>query len=124
MHENYDDIKSRIQESPTWYDRNGTPRYGEFHPSRCPNIYASQIGLFLITCQDCKQEFRVEIHANIFGDNSESPPAKWHYGDPPVHGCVGDTMNCDDLAVLQFWTNNNAHEWERRNEFEGKIDES
>jgi hypothetical protein len=28
-----------------------------------------------------------------------------HYGDPPSVGCcpAGDTMNCEDLAVVEFW---------------------
>ena len=37
MKESYEDITSRIPESPSWYDQNGTPRYGEFSPERCPN---------------------------------------------------------------------------------------
>ena len=30
MHEPYDDIKSRVAEEPSWYDENGTPRYGDY----------------------------------------------------------------------------------------------
>jgi hypothetical protein len=117
MHENYEDITSRIAEPPTWYDQNGTPRYGPFHPKRCPNIYADQVALLEIACQRCGQTFQVEIHSSIF---EELHPQKAHYGDPPIHDCVGDTMNCEDLAVLQVWHRFEG-EWIRRPELEGPM---
>ena len=121
MKENYEDIKSRITELPAWYDENGTPRYGEFSVDRCPNIYSNYVGLFLISCQRCDQRFTVEMSAGYFDSRSDIMPAKWHYGDPPIHGCVGDTMNCNDLRVIQFWIRTNGT-WEHRPEFEGEID--
>ena len=37
-----------------------------------------------------------------------------HYGDPPCDNCMaGATMNCWDLAVLQFWTRDGRRAWER-----------
>ena len=122
MKANYEDIISRIVESPNWYDENGAPRYGEFHPSLCPNISSCHVGLFLVACQECGQEFQVEMHGYLWDSRKKGAPSKWHYGDPPAHGCVGDTMNCEDLAVLQFWTKELFDEWERRREFEGGID--
>ncbi|NIN00505.1 MAG: hypothetical protein GTO24_21205 [candidate division Zixibacteria bacterium] len=124
MRENYEDIKSRIKEAPSWYDANGTPRYGDFRPDRCPNIYSSQVGLFLISCQRCNEQFRVEMHADLWGRDFSRPPSKWHYGDPPIHECVGDTMNSIPLAVLEFWTRELLEGWTRREEFEGVIDKS
>lgn len=125
MHESYDDILERISEPPTWFDENGTPRYGEFHPDRCPNIYSHHVGLFLIGCQDCDAKFHVQMSANIWSRELSHPPMKWHYGDPPRHDCpgAGESMNCEDYAVLQFWTKENFGEWERRPEFEGVIDD-
>lgn len=117
----FDDITSRIAEPPSWWDSNGTPRYGEFEPRQCPNIYSHAVGMFLIACQACGERFTVEMHADIFDHRLKTPPAKWHYGDPPNHGCVGDTMNCEDIAVLEFWTRDGVEEWERRPEFEGGI---
>jgi hypothetical protein len=32
----YDDIKSRIDDDPKWYDENGVPRYDDFHSKGCP----------------------------------------------------------------------------------------
>lgn len=123
MHENYEDITSRISGQPTWHDQNGTPRYGHFHPKKCPNIYSNHVGLFLIKCQSCGQEFQVEMHSDIWEFRQITPPSKWHYGDPPIHGCVGDTMNCDDLAVLQFWSRDRLGDgdWKPQHEFEGPI---
>lgn len=125
MHENYDDITSRIAEPPAWYDENGTPRYGEFAPDHCPNIYARTIGLFLISCQECGKQFHVEMHATSFDTwRNSNPPTKWHYGDPPRHDCTGagDSMNCIDLAVLQFWISDRFCNWTRMPDEECVID--
>lgn len=40
-----------------------------------------------------------------------------HYGDPPNHGCVGDTMNCEDNQILEFWYRESS-KWKRINELE------
>lgn len=119
MKANYEDILSRIDEEPTWYDQNGVPRYGDFNVRLCPNIYSNQAVLLRIACQDCGQEFTVEMHSSLFSPIRH--PHKLHYGDPPIHGCVGDTMNCEDLEVLQVW-GRVSDEWERRSDLEGLID--
>jgi hypothetical protein len=52
-----------------------------------------------------------------------------HYGDPPRHEhgqgridiggtCAGDTMNCWDLKVMEFWTREKTHSWRRVPELE------
>jgi hypothetical protein len=41
-----------------------------------------------------------------------------HYGDPPYHEVDGEfchagcTMNCEDLAVVEYWTKGEATRWE------------
>ena len=123
MHESYIDILSRIEEQPGWYDQNGTPRYGEFSPRRCPNIYSHKVVLMKIACQCCGRYFNVEMHTSLWDRNNTVPPSRWHYGDPPAHGCIGDTMNCEDLEILQVWRKESAaDEWERVYELEGVID--
>lgn len=121
MHENYADIKKLTTQDPEWYDENGVPRYAKFEPGMCPDIYSNNVGLFVIACQHCGKKFVVEMHASIFDWKLRHPPSSWHYGDPPIHGCVGDTMNCDDLHVLEFWHREGAGEWERMQQFEGDI---
>ena len=123
MHKGYDDILSKIAEPPTWHDQNGTPRYGEFRSDACPSIYSSHVALVRIACQHCGREFDVELHTAIFDSRMDRPPKRWHYGDPPAHGCTGDTMNCVDLSVLQYWSRDQFQGWQRLAEFEGGIDE-
>ena len=121
MHSNYNDIISRIEKEPEWYDSNGTPRYDDFHPNLCPNIYSHAVGLFEITCQSCGKAFKVEMHGDIFdGHRMNKLPRTWHYGDPPIHDCSGDTMNCNDIRVLEFWTRKttNLGRWVRHKQFE------
>ena len=120
MHESYPDIRDRIEEDPTWYDSNGTPRYGEFSPERCPNMYTRTVFLLRIACQHCGREFDVEMHERVF--ESIEHPQELHYGDPPAHGCTGDSMNCEDLEVLEVWRANPIEGcWHRHPELEGEI---
>lgn len=122
MHSNYEDILSRIKEEPLWYDTNGVPRYAKFEPNLCPDIYSNTVILMEIACQYCGQRFDVEMHAGIFG--TQLRPKGWHYGDPPRHDCPGggDTMNCDDIAVLECWHREGMGDWVRRRELEGHVD--
>lgn len=122
MKARFEDILNRISDPPTWWDQNGTPRYGPFHPDLCPNIYAHKVALLKIACQECGREFLVEMHDGIWG--GEFHPKKLHYGDPPIHAeCMaGNTMNCEDLEVLEVWEKSSMREWQRRPELEGKME--
>lgn len=147
MNASYDDIKKRIKEEPLWYDTHGVPRYDKFHPDLCPNIYADEVILLEIECQRCGKKFFVEANwaALTFDITGKRIPSikkrmmQWkrngkksdgwsalHWGDPPFHGCVGDTMNCFDLRIVEFWKRRKlpSFEWTRRRAFECKIDES
>ena len=125
MHQAYEDITSRISEEPRWYDENGVPRYAAFHPTYCPDIYANQVVLLRIACAGagCRREFDVEMH-------NDGPLCPFltremiHYGDPPAHHCPygGDTMNCDDIAIIECWHRPSAGEWERHRELEGLME--
>jgi len=124
MHDNYQDIRTRIEEEPTWYDENGCPRYGIFTPELCPNIYTNVVALLRIECQHCGESFDVQMSADMWSYNrcNKLPAKEWHYGDPPQHRCLGDTMNCEDMEVLQVWVRK-WHEqgWNRESEFEGPM---
>ena len=123
MHESYDDIRERIAEEPTWYDQNGTPRYGTFTYKRCPNIYATTVVLLEIACQDCGERFLVQMSRWMMDMDRCLPPKQWHYGDPPRHECLGagESMNCDDLEVLEVWIRGSFN-WERHKELEGPME--
>ena len=146
MNNDFQDIRERIKENPTWWDCNGTPRYGKFHPSMSPNIYAEEIILLEIGCQNCSEKFLVEMNWSMMDKISHSREsfsnrliqlAKWksenpkafeeympfHYGDPPFHDdMAGNTMNCEDLEIKEFWARNKQtkHEWKRIKKYEHK----
>lgn len=140
MKTNYSDIRDKIKQQPQWYDENGVPRYGKFHPDFCPDVYTDEVILLEISCQDCGKRFLVEMHwgfhLKVFDRHLESFTTKlrqwlkknrkgWcpiHYGDPPWHNCVGDTMNCIDLRILEFWKRLDF-EWKRLKKFEIKLEE-
>lgn len=151
----YEDIIEKAGPAD-WWDQNGAPRYGEFHPRKV-TIYNKIVGLFRIECQDCNKPFDVahvyptamdmirfdksfgglpqredypdasneewaviwEEYVQKFDDFD---PTNFHYGDPPNHGCpgAGDTMNCIDIACLQWWVRDKETlEWHRAPEKEG-----
>ena len=136
----YSDIRSRIKEEPLWVDDNGVPRYDKFNPDLVSSIYAEEAILLSIECQDCGQKFLVGMcwsqMNRIFNPHSASFTERikeylkerdkkdlWfpvHYGDPPSHGCVGDTMNCIDIAIMEFWLKE-KFEWKRYSNFEIKT---
>jgi hypothetical protein len=119
----YDDIIERAG-SPDWYWKHGMPRYGPFTPRSC-GIYDRRIAYLEIACQDCGQRFNVAISTSpLQPEGTRHLPTAdsirgFHYGDPPRHGCIGDTMNVDTLRVIEFWQREAvAHDWTRRPEFE------
>jgi len=139
MLERYEDIKKRIKDPILWYDENGVPRYDKFNKSVCPDIYADEVVLLEIACQDCNKKFLVEMSwshcTKIFERHTESISARlyqwiesnkkgWpplHYGDPPRHDyCVGETMNCVDIRVIEFWQQEKFG-WKRLPQFEIEL---
>lgn len=138
MHHHYIDIRSRIPEPPLWFDENAVPRYDAFRPRDVADIYAKEVALVLIACQNCKQEFKVafsynamdEVRAIAGGHKrislADSIRRGWiHYGDPPNVECcgAGPTMNSDPICVLEYWHKDNAFEWQRDQNLEIAIHE-
>jgi len=128
MKSNYlDIIEAAGDKEVFWYDQNGVPRFVEFNPKLCSNIYAEYVFLLLISCQACGKQFKVEMNFGYF-DHVPDRPGNLHYGDPPVHDCVGDTMNCWDLVILEAWKKVPIRElsgdrWQRATDAEGPMDD-
>lgn len=145
MHHHYHDITSRIAQEPLWYDEHAVPRYDVFKPGDVADIYADEVALVEIACQNCGAHFLVAFSASIAmthvhklmrgaADNTpieQAPLASsirdgsLHYGDPPNAGCcpAGPTMNCEDLRVCEYWRKNlKTYEWERDPTLEVQLD--
>lgn len=131
----YSDITSRLGH-PLWWDRHGVPRYEPFRVGM-QSVYADVDGLMEIACQACDQRFLVGFTwsqgrafldwARLRALSKDVPQPEFsadglHYGDPPPHGCSGDTMNCIDLRIVEWWKRNGTREWERQEPvmFEGE----
>lgn len=126
MKAKYNDIKNRIRENPKWFDTNGTPRYDNFNPCLSPNIYADEVVLLKISCQACDKEFLVEMNWNRIDEaeqlSKQVKEETIHYGDPPGHRCIGTSMNCMDLKVIEFWEKETKRlDWIRKKELEIKL---
>lgn len=152
MHHHYNDIRSRIPEPPTWWDEHAVPRYGPFRPDATADIYADEVALVEIACQNCGQRFPVAFTTSrservmrvamrgfapvdvkaidaAGREAADDTLAKairggWlHYGDPPNACCAsGATMNCDDLRVLEYWHKPDRFTWVRDTSLEIKIE--
>lgn len=138
MNRSYLDITSCLGE-PRWWDDQAVPRYQSFAPDLC-GIYDEAVSLLEIRCQRCGRSFTVASAWDpttelLWGGRARIEPTStdggWlHYGDPPNHGCVGDTMNAIILRVLQYWERGTAEgsgpaqtisdvaSWRRRPELE------
>lgn len=128
----YQDIRDKLGE-PIWFDDKGVPRYRSFHPDMM-GVYVTFAALLEVKCQDCGQTFRVGQAISHSGaqqrDLDEVLPTPqgvggFHFGDPPRHGCVGDTMNSLPVRVLQFWRKDGdtPQEWRRDRDCEVSWDE-
>jgi hypothetical protein len=126
MNTEYNDIRSRIPEPPTWWDEFAVPWYCDFHPRRAANIYAREVALLLIECQACGAEFHVCM-SDRGGVAEAIRDGSLHYGDPPNVRCceAGPSMNCIDVRVMEYWHRPRL-EWSRDASLEmelGKNDE-
>ena len=154
MHRSYRDITSRISEEPKWWDENAVPRYDDFN-YRDLGVYIRYAILAEIACQSCHKRMKVgvgyEQHqiTSHFKDGEHCFTAvptdivkeanNFAWGDPPNHGCVGDTMGAVETAILQVWQEGpdergewneklgcttlreEDFQWHRREELEGSI---
>lgn len=131
MHHHYLDIITKLGK-PLWWDEYAVPRYCEFFPKEGADIYASEIVLLEIACQDCGQLFKVCMSwSDIDGMIRNIPPLSQlitndeiHYGDPPNYGCclAGPTMNSIPKRVIEFWRKENGFgEMKRIPELEREI---
>lgn len=146
MHHDYPDIVGLAASHvlPRWWDENGVPRYWDHHPKLCPSIYATEVALVEIACQACERRFDVQMYTSSMSRVRASLMNKpflslaervldssIHYGDPPRHDhdafggeCIsGNTMNCYDLRVKEFWLRDTGGEWKRVAEFERDLND-
>lgn len=119
MHAKYSDIRSLIDKEPLWFDENAVPRYCEFHPWECANIYARQAALLLIECQGCAKPYTVALSWGPLDPDVALERRvrnfSVHFGDPP-NACeqtcfAGATMNSIPIRCLQFWKRID-HQWQ------------
>lgn len=132
MLSDYADIKALTDQEPTWYDDNGVPRYCAFSPDSL-GVYIKYACYVEIACQSCAKRFMVGVGANAHswfpGDEEphfntlESLTTRFHYGDPPRHDCVGDTMNCVDIKIVEAWQKGAGFDWywKRISEYEQDL---
>lgn len=137
MNRYYEDLLSRINEEPVWFDEHAVPRFCPFEPGKAANIYAEEVVLTEIACQNCARRFLVAFSRSQMDAISfikDQARFRWladeikkrslHYGDPPnMHCCAsGPSMNSEMLRVVEYWRRNKHFEWVRNPQLEFEFD--
>lgn len=124
MNRSYDDITSRIDAKPSFYQEGGVPRWGPFSPMTFTDVYAVEAVLAEIACQCCDMRFHVLMERRQHGTPMRDQIAKGglHYGDPPNVGCcaAGPTMTSETMRVIEYWSRSDW-EWTRDAQFENAF---
>ncbi len=121
MNRAYDDLLSLTDSKPTFYQKDGVPRWAPFHPGQSTGVYAEEAATLEVSCQSCDARFHVLIerrshdHGPTIAQRIED--RSLHYGDPPNVGCCisGPSMNSEPVSILGYW---------RRERFEWIRDET
>lgn len=145
MNPSYEDITSRIDEPPAWWQEGGVPRWGMFTPAQASSIYATELVLMEIECQTCETRFRVAMCHDLMANEPSIAQriiaGTLHYGDPPNGGhdetCgSGASMNSVPKQILEYWSTHDPRytkdgqvvdtekyfSWKRNALFEGQYD--
>jgi hypothetical protein len=123
MHVEYEDIRSRIDQPPSWWCE-GIPRYGLFEP-QAMNVYAAEAALVLIRCQSCDVMYHAGVHHHR---RRHLRALAMFYGllnvsDPPNACCDGTYATSYEIKILQFWERGPAG-WTRRPEMERPLEDA
>lgn len=136
MWASYEDIVRRLGQ-PLWWDECAVPRYDPFDRKLVADIYAHEVALVEIQCQFCLRRFKVAFSygpmqqvadPNLPSLSERVTDDTLHYGDPPSHGtlgeqrCTGETMNCNELRVLEFWRASQKYDWRRLARLEVRLE--
>ena len=113
---------------PKWWEETGHPRWVEFAPTLTYHIYAQEVVLLEIACQNCAEKFLVTMNFSDMHRMDKIPSladrvrsGAIHYGDPPNtdHCLAGPTMSCMNIRVVEFWEQSQeSYEFERVPELE------
>jgi hypothetical protein len=144
----YDDILSRVDAAPRWWNGSGVPRFEPFVPDML-GPYASIAVEARIACQGCGTEFVVAegwsrmdftwvpaedrpvadaegaIRMLMRRPVIEDIAARYRFGDPPRHAnrryedCLSASMSTVSLALLSVWERpTGSSVWVRRVDLE------
>lgn len=124
----YDDIHAAAGHVvPDWYDVNGVPRYAPFTPDML-GVYDCFALLVTIACQSCADRFLVGVGWTRWGTalDAETRAVEikrydlpglardFRFGDPPRHGCGGDSMTSVAVRIDEAWERSGSIHWDRR----------
>jgi hypothetical protein len=121
----YMDIRDLTDRAPDWFGEHGEPRYRPFDPNML-GVYDKYALLVQLNCQACSKALLVGVGYTPYvwiadtgtGFVFEKVAKTFRYGDPPRHGCIGDSMNSICTRIVEAWEQVRSFEWIRRPDIE------
>lgn len=118
MNRRYEDLMALTPEPPTFFQKDGVPRWEAFEPGRSTDVYSVEAVTMEISCQVCDARFHVLMERESHGGKKTLAErildGSIHYGDPPNTGCCdcGPSMNSEPVRILGHWSRT-GWEWTR-----------
>jgi hypothetical protein len=117
MKPHYDDIVKAAKTPPLWWDENGTPRFAEFEPTMCANVYAKQAMLMQVVCPRCRATCDVVVSCEQTDLDIQSDLAARDvgglYGLLPHFGHCPYPYRPELIAVRSIWRRIDTMVWRR-----------
>lgn len=110
MNRSYEDLMSLTPARPSFFQKDGVPRWGTFQPGVSTDVYAVEAVVMEISCQSCDGRFHVLMERRSHGDPTtlaqRIADGSIHYGDPPNVDCClgGPSMNSEPVRILEYWS--------------------
>ena len=138
MHYDYADILALTTKRPLWFDKHGCPRFVPHHPKHSPDIYAAEVVLLRIACQNCHREIDVQMtwstgdtmHMYMISNGERQAEVQkisqqgWlrtqienksiHYGDPPAHNCPDTGDYCHAGCTMNCYDLKVLEYWSKK----------
>lgn len=123
MNRSYEDLMALTSVKPSFFQKDGVPRWGAFQPGTSTDVYAVEAVIMEISCQSCDGRFHVLMERRSHGEPTtlaqRIADGSIHYGDPPNVGCCpgGPSMNSEPVRILEYWSRERM-DWTRNSSLE------
>lgn len=114
----YDDILSLTDRKPSFFQKDGVPRWADFRPGESTGTSTCDCAIVEIACQLCDARFHVLMESTSIDRMTIAEAIRGNtlrYLDPPNVGCCrsGPSMTSTTIRVIEYWERQHAFQWRR-----------